>query len=67
MKKTDVIRGLKSELKDLINAPAVGNIDYHRGKIDQMKLIIEDFDHIIQGSFKRLPSRELKIIKNTNN
>ncbi len=66
MKKSDIIRGLKAELKDLKEAKAVSNIDYHRGKIDQLKLLIEDFDDIMQGQtfkLKRLPSRELRVIK----
>lgn len=68
MKKSDIIRGLKSELKSLEDAKSVRNIDYHRGKMDQLRSLIKDFNsptgcEKFKGLINRLPSRELRIIK----
>ncbi len=68
MKKTDIIRGFKLELKSLEEAKKISNMDYHHGKMDQIKSLIRDFQHPLhiqkyKGLLKRLPSRELKLVE----
>ncbi|MBU8901785.1 MAG: hypothetical protein KOO69_03515 [Victivallales bacterium] len=49
MKKADVIRELKADLKDLENAKIIENLDYHRGKMDMLKSLIRDFQRPTRG------------------
>jgi len=67
MKKSDIIRGLKAELKDLQEVKGVSNTDYHQGKMDQLKSLIFDFNHPVgiqklKDTVSILPSHELRIL-----
>ncbi len=66
MKKADIIRGLKADLSELEEAKGFENIDYQRGKIDQLRSLIKAFQHPVEidrykGMLMRLPSRAFKI------
>ncbi len=68
MKKADIIRGLKADLKTLEEAKSVSNIEYHRGRMDQLRDLINSLNHPqgvqrYQGLLRILPSRELKIAR----
>lgn len=65
MKKADLIRELKLDLKELEKSKIVDNIDYHRGKMDMLKSLIRDFQRPTKGRI--LPSQAgsgIKIARN---